>query len=231
MSATGQIREALAAEEYGRATHLWNEYVEQVRRQIEHGTCTPAVLAETAELLQWSRGVVLCDQARAQARRPQELRLFDAGERSDPRAADPHHSVELWPSLRAALDSLTVQQRTVLVLRYFGDRSEAEVAGLLGISTGTVKSTASRAIAHLRGFPGLAAIFTTTDSSLTRPWTVMKTYKRQETVFWAEDNCPEGQAHVTIGNEVYFQSGDGTISISGSATRRSRASNAGRTKA
>jgi len=66
--------------------------------------------------------------------------------------ADPHHSVELWPSLRAALDSLTVQQRTVLVLRYFDDRSEAEVAALLGISVGTVKSTASRAIAHC-GFP------------------------------------------------------------------------------
>ena len=100
------------------------------------------------------------------ARRPRELRLFDTGEKCDPRSADPHHSVELWPSLRAALDSLTVQQRTVLVLRYFDDRSEAEVARLLGISVGTVKSTSSRAIAHLRDFPGLAAIFTTTDSML-----------------------------------------------------------------
>ena len=109
---------------------------------------------------------IVVDQARAQARRPQELRLFDTGEKSDPRAVDPHHSIELWPSLRAALDSLTVQQRTVLVLRYFDDRSEAEVAGLLGISVGTVKSTASRAIAHLRGFPGLASVFTTTDSLL-----------------------------------------------------------------
>ena len=52
---------------------------------------------------------------------------------------------------------------------------------------------------------------TTTDSSLTRPWTVIKTFKRQATVWWTEDNCPEGQAHVTIGKEVYFSSGDGTI--------------------
>jgi RNA polymerase sigma-70 factor (sigma-E family) len=109
---------------------------------------------------------IVVDQARARARRPHELRLFDTGEKSDPRSADPHHSVELRPSLRAALDSLAVQQRTVLVLRYFDDRSEAEVAGLLGISVGTVKSTASRAIAHLREFPGLADIFTTTDSLL-----------------------------------------------------------------
>jgi RNA polymerase sigma-70 factor (sigma-E family) len=107
---------------------------------------------------------IVVDRTRARARRPHELRLFDHADQSDPRSADAQHSVELWPSLRAALDSLTVQQRTVLVLRYFDDRSEAEVAELLGISVGTVKSTSSRAIAHLRGFPGLAAIFITTDS-------------------------------------------------------------------
>ena len=108
---------------------------------------------------------IVVDQTRAPARRPRELRLFDTGERIDPRSADPHNSVELWPSLRAALDSLAVQQRTVLVLRYFDDRSEAEVATLLGISVGTVKSTASRSIAHLRDFPGLAALFTTTTTT------------------------------------------------------------------
>jgi RNA polymerase sigma-70 factor (sigma-E family) len=109
---------------------------------------------------------IVVDQTRARSRRPHELRLFDTGEKIDPQSADPHHSVELWPSLRAALDSLTVAQRTILVLRYLDDRSEAEVAALLGISVGTVKSTASRAIAHLRDFPGLAAVFTTTDSML-----------------------------------------------------------------
>jgi RNA polymerase sigma-70 factor (sigma-E family) len=109
---------------------------------------------------------IVVDQTRARARRPHELRLSPASERSDPRAGDPHHSIELWPPLRTALDSLTVQQRTVLVLRYFDDRSEAEVAKLLGISVGTVKSTASRAIAHLRHFPGLTAVFSTTDSAL-----------------------------------------------------------------
>jgi RNA polymerase sigma-70 factor (sigma-E family) len=109
---------------------------------------------------------IVVDQTRARARRPHELRLFDSGERIDPCSADPQHAVEVWPSLRAALDSLTVQQRTVLVLRYLDDRSEAEVAALLGISVGTVKSTTSRAIARLRHFPGLAAVFTTTDIML-----------------------------------------------------------------
>jgi RNA polymerase sigma-70 factor (sigma-E family) len=109
---------------------------------------------------------IVVDQSRARARRPRELRLFDAGERSDPRSADPHASVEVWPTLRTALDSLTVQQRTVLVLRYLDDRSEAETAELLGISVGTVKSTSSRSIAHLRELPGLAALFSTSDSFL-----------------------------------------------------------------
>lgn len=107
---------------------------------------------------------IVRDQARARARRPRELELLDGTERGDPRSADPHAAVELWPSLRAALNSLGEQQRAVVVLRYFDDRSEDEVARLLGITTGTVKSTASRAIAHLRAHPGLAAIFAHSDS-------------------------------------------------------------------
>jgi RNA polymerase sigma-70 factor (sigma-E family) len=49
----------------------------------------------------------------------------------------------------AALKRLPVRQREVLVLRYWSDLSEAQIAEALGISRGTVKSTASRAIAAL----------------------------------------------------------------------------------
>jgi hypothetical protein len=52
---------------------------------------------------------------------------------------------------------------------------------------------------------------TTIDNSLTRPWTVLKTFKRQTEIWWNEDDCVEGQAHVTIGDQVYFKSADGTI--------------------
>ena len=52
--------------------------------------------------------------------------------------------------LRRALATLTVRQRTVLVLRYWEDLTEQEVADLLGCSVGTVKSTTSRALAQLR---------------------------------------------------------------------------------
>jgi RNA polymerase sigma-70 factor (sigma-E family) len=45
-----------------------------------------------------------------------------------------------------ALGTLPPRQREVLVLRYYGGMSEAEIADITGISRGTVKSTASRAL-------------------------------------------------------------------------------------
>ncbi|MFG2719020.1 RNA polymerase sigma factor [Streptomyces sp. NPDC048416] len=46
----------------------------------------------------------------------------------------------------AALGQLTVRRREVLVLRYWSDLTEAEIATTLGISRGSVKSIASRAL-------------------------------------------------------------------------------------
>lgn len=48
-----------------------------------------------------------------------------------------------------ALGELPERQREVLVLRYYGGLSEAEIAAATGLARGTVKSTASRAIAKL----------------------------------------------------------------------------------
>ncbi|KAA6220356.1 sigma-70 family RNA polymerase sigma factor [Streptomyces filamentosus] len=46
----------------------------------------------------------------------------------------------------AALAGLTHRQREVLVLRYWSGLTEAQIAHTLGLSRGTVKSTASRAL-------------------------------------------------------------------------------------
>jgi hypothetical protein len=54
---------------------------------------------------------------------------------------------------------------------------------------------------------------TVIDNALTRPWTVMKNYRRKSEQFpaWAEENCPETNTHVTVGNEDYMVSGDGLL--------------------
>jgi RNA polymerase sigma-70 factor (sigma-E family) len=64
-------------------------------------------------------------------------------------AAAPAVSLDTHDELHAALAALPPRQRAVLVLRYFLDLPEAEVAAALQCSLGTVKSTASRGLARL----------------------------------------------------------------------------------
>ena len=101
---------------------------------------------------------IVIDQARSQQRKPAEVQLHEAHDAGDPRAQEEAAAVEIRPVLLAALGALTPQQRAIVVLRYFDDRSELEVADLLGVSPGTVKSTASRTMAHLRQQPALLAV-------------------------------------------------------------------------
>ena len=58
--------------------------------------------------------------------------------------------VDLADALARELALLPHDQRAVLVLRYYEQRPEREVADILGCSVGTVKSRASRALSHLR---------------------------------------------------------------------------------
>ncbi len=59
---------------------------------------------------------------------------------------DDEHRMVLWPHV----GQLPPRQRAVIVLRYYEDLSEAEIAEALGCSRGTVKSTAHRALKALR---------------------------------------------------------------------------------
>ena len=61
-------------------------------------------------------------------------------------ARDHGEGAALWKFVQ----TLPTRQRAVIVLRFYEDLSEAETAEVLGISVGTVKSQASRALAAMR---------------------------------------------------------------------------------
>jgi RNA polymerase sigma-70 factor (sigma-E family) len=80
-------------------------------------------------------------------RRPEQAL---SGEEPGPPAVDHADTIAQRDFLLRALAGLPPRQRAVLVLRYFCDMSEAEIADALGCTTGTVKSQASRGLARLR---------------------------------------------------------------------------------
>jgi RNA polymerase sigma-70 factor (sigma-E family) len=93
------------------------------------------------------------DGAKGRQRHSSEL---DAGDR---RPVEDHHDeaatralvgVDTAAELIDGLGRLAPRQRAALVLRYFDDLSEAQVAEAMGCSVGTVKSTTWRALERLR---------------------------------------------------------------------------------
>lgn len=80
-------------------------------------------------------------------RRVTVVLIGDVPEALAPQTDEPAAAQEqLW----SALLTLPIRQRAVVVLRYYADMSEAEVASTLDISTGSVKQHAHRALAKLR---------------------------------------------------------------------------------
>ncbi|MFF4882837.1 SigE family RNA polymerase sigma factor [Streptomyces nigra] len=100
------------------------------------------------------RMLVSCNSDRFRKRRVRES-LTDA--LPDRAGRDEGYAgVDERGALLGALAQLPPRQRAVVVMRYWEDLSEAEVAELLGCSVGTVKSQASKGLAKLRTCPGLS---------------------------------------------------------------------------
>lgn len=109
------------------------------RRHGEH-------ITEVDNALGYLRTSVV-NTARSVLRRRRTARAWTpppAGEA--PSAEDSVVLDEAHREVLAALTRLTPRRREVLVLRYWADLSEAEIAATLGISKGSVKSNASRAL-------------------------------------------------------------------------------------
>ena len=107
-------------------------------------------LADPDRALAYLRATIL-NLSRSRLRRLRTARKHD---RPDDRTArSPEDDVLLRADQRAVLDALrrlSPRQRQALVLRYWDDLNEAQVAAAMGVSAGAVKSHTSRGLAALR---------------------------------------------------------------------------------
>ncbi len=83
-------------------------------------------------------------------RRRRRIEEFPTDVLPDQVVADHARESDMAEVVRRALDRLPQRMRAAVMLRYFDDMTEPEIAAALGISLGTVKSTVSRAVARLR---------------------------------------------------------------------------------
>lgn len=101
----------------------------------------------------YMRRVMFHDNVSRWRRTRREVSVGEIGEGarplSGPAPVDPADRVT-GIDVRRALLELTDKQRTVLVLRYYDDLSETQIAHTLGVSKGTVKSQAHVALRRLR---------------------------------------------------------------------------------
>ncbi|MEW1847392.1 SigE family RNA polymerase sigma factor [Nonomuraea angiospora] len=79
-------------------------------------------------------------------------RVAEVSTGQPPERIDAGHAdvADLRLVMRAALARLTPRQRTMLVLRYFEDLSETEIARLLGVRVGSVRSQIYRSLERLK---------------------------------------------------------------------------------
>ncbi|MGW5214665.1 RNA polymerase sigma factor [Streptomyces sp. NPDC004051] len=109
------------------------------RRHGEH-------ITEVDNALGYLRTAVV-NTSRSVLRRRRTARAWTPPAPVDVSSAEEHVVLdEVHREVLAALGRLTPRRRQVLVLRYWADLSEAEIAQALGISRGAVKSNASRAL-------------------------------------------------------------------------------------
>jgi RNA polymerase sigma-70 factor (sigma-E family) len=92
---------------------------------------------------------VMVNERRSWFRRRASTEVIVA-EVSDIAVPDPTAGLGQADAVRRALLALPLRQRATVVLRYYDDLAEAEVASILGCSVGTVKSQTSKGLATLR---------------------------------------------------------------------------------
>jgi len=97
------------------------------------------------------RAIVHANVSRSRRASSRELPVALVPDLAAAEADDVAERDELWRALRR----LPQRQRAVLVMRFYLDASDEEIAHTLGCRRGTVRSVASRALAAMRTDPSL----------------------------------------------------------------------------
>ena len=161
-SVTGQARESarldfeswLAAREPAlqRTAHLLTGDVHTAQDLVQNTLAKLYLawdrLSDVGNLDAYARKV-LVNEHRTAWRRPVRRREQVTDQVPD-RAAPVHEYDDRHDLVWRFVTSLPPRQRAVVVLRFYEQLTEPEIADLLGISLGTVKSQSSRALASLR---------------------------------------------------------------------------------
>jgi RNA polymerase sigma-70 factor (sigma-E family) len=145
-------------------------------RLIAHDASQAEDLTQAALVTTYSRWPRLRDPGAAEAYTRTVLvrQCIRAGQRRwrgelptadlpDVAQADRFAAVDDADAVRRALAQLPVDQRAVLVLRYYADLTEQDIAEVLNCSVGTVKSRAHRALGALRAQGLLTDVVEATD--------------------------------------------------------------------
>jgi RNA polymerase sigma-70 factor (sigma-E family) len=104
------------------------------------------IVRKTGDPVAYARKAMVNAHVSRWRRTRRESLLAEMPDTPDTPRDDPFENEPLWEALRG----LPPRQRAVLVLRYYEEKSEAEIAAVLGVSRGTVKSQASKAMNNLR---------------------------------------------------------------------------------
>lgn len=117
---------------------------------------------EKRPFMPWFRQIIINDALKRISRRKRLLALDGLTRGKEVKTSISGYLVSLEPNpsnaaeeaeikaiIKSALDSLTPKQQAVVVLRYYFDLSEAEIAEVLDIPCGTVKSRAAASMRRL----------------------------------------------------------------------------------
>ena len=127
----------------GRAEDLVQTVLVKVHRRWNH-------IAHTGSPYAYTRAALANESASWWRRRRVAETLGEVPAHADRATGDAYAAYDTRDEVARAVLALPPRMRAVVVLRYFDDLSEADTAEALGMSTGSVKSQASRGLERLR---------------------------------------------------------------------------------